>query len=685
MKKIALLSLLGVLGLGGIVYAHMAPKPMMGAIGGHGDRADPLDDLTTTFHAPLSATGFQDMSAPEDEVTGLPSPSYVWLGGDPTNDQVSDETYSETGSASAAIEAPFCAGGDYSDLTSCYGARQFDGTSASHWDASDSDPFDPGNGDFSYCLVGRVEDFTTATDRYWLKKSDTGGTKQWYINAPFSGFSGCTLTINSGTGGLKQALGPATQTRNGGWMGCCGTYDQDGNILTYDQQGNSGAAVPAGGGDATMDNAVTIGSFNGSNTLIGSIVGLWFWKGNILTADQIKDFFSVFFGVHDTVGDVNGAYTDTSTYCCFIEGQMECFDNDAPAVGCEVPPGRTGAGAPNNGGVLSVSANTVSNVYSRTLSSGWTDNGTSTVSCGQSSTPFRDGRTTCKLTDDDGAGEESITQSIDITALDTSDKIQVCIYAASDDAQNVDIKVDEDTGGACTPSTTQFTAGATTSSWTLHEFTHTVSDGDCTNMDLTISPVDDITDTSATGHAYVLVNTFLDVGSDTACPPYAETAAATLSYGDSYLTYDVSSSSVFAGDGTMDNRNTIRTTFSPLAQIGTNDHLFDVEDGGSDSLEMDLAYSGGTYTVTLYDATAASNLFSVASRTYSSGNEYDMVCSIDFDADDNELLEGSAQIDTDTTARTSGSYNRITITSDQGGTNQAVAGAIVRDFKMEKE
>lgn len=282
----------------------------------------------------------------------------------------------------------------------------------------------------------------------------------------------------------------------------------------------------------------------------GSVIYLAIWKqsdwlpgtaANATILDALaKDRASRFWGTREEVSQYTPTFAAAGPRCAWTStGKLDCYSATAPILGGTIPQGMTGAGTPSGGGYLSAPAGTQALLYSREFLTGWTLTGTTPVATSGVTSPFVDARATYAITDNDGAGEEYIAQTLDITALGTGDDIALCpISAVSSGTQVYTVSVTEQTGGSCTTTTTHYKPTATTT-WQQQAQSHTVLDGDCTQAVVTIRPYDVASGAAATGSVTLLANAY--TGRSYCQPYYVESTSAAVASGQDALSYDVAS------------------------------------------------------------------------------------------------------------------------------------------------
>lgn len=309
------------------------------------------------------------------------------------------------------------------------------------------------------------------------------------------------------------------------------------------------ADASARSADATSANKFTLGDYagGGAPAKTGVVYAALYkqsdWLPGTAANATILDALAAdrsarFWGTRESVGQYAPTFAAAGPRCAWTAaGKLDCYSTTAPILGATIPPGMTGAGTPSGGGYLSAPAGTQALLYSREFLTGWTLTGTTPVAASGVTSPFVDARATYAITDNDGAGEEYISQTLDITALNTGDDIALCpIAAVASSTQLYTVSVTEQTGGSCTTTTTHYKPTATTT-WQQQAQAHDVLDGDCTQAVITVRPYDVASGGAATGSVSVLMNAYL--GRNYCQPYYVESTSAAVASGEDKLTYDV--------------------------------------------------------------------------------------------------------------------------------------------------
>lgn len=473
------------------------------------------------FRAALARNG---MSAWNDLPAGFPAPTVAWLGSAPTLNSVDGSTVFTVAGTPDDVDTPFCPDGTWDDLTGgCMTAKRFvQGTE--RYDGTDVADC---TGDCSFCGLVRLS-LTNATYYYIASQADS---------TP----DGWVLYLNSGVVTIyvkPNGVGAATATsagdnRIGQWVLACGTVDADGNIVAYKNgAAGTGVARPAGtvtSGGSGMDIA-GLSAYGSEQRWPGDIAWVSYWQGTALTAAQMRTLADWVMGLHEEKGAAP-TFTNTGPTCCWIAGQLECFSDDFPRKGCEIPPGETGAGSPATCAYHAHPTVTNSLLRSRELNTTWTAVGTSVVATSTASV-FGDGRTMYKVTDDDGAAHEYIHQTI----AKSGATAEICVTAVTESGAGVVTVGLQETTGACAGAPAEVELGeivtGTTATRTCFARTHT--DADCTSIKIVLYPVDTDGGVTETGHAAMLAEVFHGI----AYAPgiYVETTTAGVASGNDQWT-----------------------------------------------------------------------------------------------------------------------------------------------------
>lgn len=493
---------------------------------------------STVFDAPLDSNGLPAADPGGSwPVTGVGAPDVAWWGDDPTGSGGKTTNLFTLTGTTTEIDTPFCSDGSFDDVTSgCLKARRFDGTSDYY--ESNVNQIADCTDDCSVCALIRSEQ-AVSNGTIAMQKANGGDDSGWdFMKVIVASGGDLYFYVEDTSANLvsvkwdKRVLG-----LKDGWLFFCGTHDNDGIMTPYlnaDADATSGSP-PVGVTSGAVP--MFIGSNVSSKHFRGDIVFVFYWD-SLLDATDVEELFQYFAGILDNEG-APVTFANTGPTCMWVDGEIECYSDDWPVIGAELPPGVTGAGSPASGYYSGLSF-TNSILGSRDLSAGggyWSEGNGGEVTCSQSSTPFRDGRTTCKVTDNEGGISEYVKQEI-THGLSNGNTIQFCVYAAADSPQVIDLRVTE-LNGTCSggAQSYEFAAGNTTTAWTQYEWTHTVIDDSCTHHRITLFPHDAADGAGGTGHFYAVVQLFSD---QDYCPPsYIETEGAAVTAGNDALVYDV--------------------------------------------------------------------------------------------------------------------------------------------------
>ena len=668
-----LLALLAVTALGAGAYdaaddtshpydAHLVSAVSDGVAGGE----------TVVFNAALSHNGIEP-ALTASSVAGLPAPDLQWWASDPLG-AGGDTSHTWTATGSPALRnTPYCPDGDYSDVTAtnCIKAREFTGSQSY---LSPLGAFDPNSGDFTICWVSQGGENVAAAKALAGTFFTPGFTIYQVTTDSFR-----VYVENDSVPGTYAAINDVKT--DSGWGIYCATYDEDGGAGGLVGYANGVADATTGvvaGGSMTMSTEkICIGAGdNGAGTCSAQatsrIAAFFAWYSKF-SADQVADFSDTWMGVFAD-GDVHPSVrTNVGPTCCWIDGAIDCFSDNHAKIGCTEPPGHAAAATPT-GGYFSQISYTNSVLYSRDLSTGWTDiPGAGVEACAQSATPFRDSRVTCRMTDDDAGNVEALSQAIDVTALDTSDTIMVCVYAYDPSGTVLDLQVDE--SGVCGGSSIDFAAKTIDTSWTAYEWTHTLADGTCTTATYKLSPADWAA-AANTGTAHAVVQVYLD---QDYCPPtYIETGASAVAAGADTLRFPDST-------GALSGPWVVSFDYAPFYVPATNaivQYLFGWDDGAAAGVLMAKqagtpapvqGYISGGWDLSDTTPGLAEGVYSSVSMD---GN---------FDTDVYHLSIGGVVQDTSTTARTAPpaiDQVAVGVVYSASPAGQSVGGAAIKNVRI---
>lgn len=639
--------------------------------------------LTTVFNAPLSSNG---ITAAEYAPSGFTAPTFLWLASDPTNDQLSAETFTKNGDPTE-VDSPWCPSGDFSDLTSgvnCMRAMRFDGTGDSY--SNSNDIFELDN-DMTLCALVKRDADDTAVNNVYLSKYDNTGGKGWLMRSVSSGAWSAVVNRDVGTIQVSQNTG----YKFGEWVLNCLSIDLDGDlILRTNAVGADNEPVPTGDGTNTEDFLIGDGTFSTDTEFQGDIAFVIGWDGTNLSDSQVKEWTWYALGLGTTTGHSVASYTtaDSAGSTCWVDGQLVEYSENMPKIGCTTAPLLTETGTETNMAFQADYTNSLT--YTRDLSN-WTETGTGVVTCSQSETPYLDGRTTCLVADDSASVAEYMSLTIS-PAMSTNDRYTLCIAARSAEGGDVgiDVAISGATGGACTPWTDNVSARSVDETkWHFITTTvGTVDDGDCTDLTIDIGVVQaggDFTDVSETGSAYVVPVGFY-VGSSASiavlCPQVfsSENTGSASSFGDDDLSYTISSPVVTAGGAWVDGASMMFDVQYHDDDITRSPVLLNVNDGSTSNYIEVQEIANNTYR--LLDNNDF-NIITSGARTVTTGTVYTIKATLNYSSDAYELFENDTSLGTasDSLASPSG-LTTINVGADDAGAVQSEDTIFIGNVKV---
>lgn len=539
-------------GLWAVLFSGTAHSPMYLDKAKGGAQAVRADGsiVTTYLNVPLDSNGFVAADPSSSwPVPGVAAPSVAWWADDPTGSGgKTTHTFTANGTPTE-IDSPFCTDGSWGDISTgeCMKAIRFDGASDYYATASPG-PASPDSGDFTACMLSRIHTTQSQAASYSVGQIESaGGGEGWsFYLVPVSGLY--TAVVRNDAAGVSLVDYVAMTVNAHNWEMLCYRSDHDGNITPY---ADAVADTPTAGPGGTLDPSAALSV--GSAQI--DIASVFFWD-SLLDATDILELWHYFTGILDMKGHT-ALFKNTGPNCCWVDGAVECFNDDFPLLGCELPPGFTGAGTPSDG---FYSGPAITNLVprSRTLNN-WAQVGTPTRTL-TSTDLFRSLIQTYRVCDDDGAAVEGVqSANVDVTDLDTSDEIQVCVYAKDSSGTVLDLQVDE--SGVCGGSTIDFAAKTITTSWSSYQWTHTLADGTCTTANYKLSPTDWGT-VGSTMCAEFVVQVFEDQRNSFCPPTYIETGASAVGGGNDSAEYDITGSAMLDGGGSLPQGTIIYSTFA---------------------------------------------------------------------------------------------------------------------------
>ncbi len=594
-------------------------------------------------------------------VPGVTAPTTCWVAGSPltTSGLGLAQTCSLDAGATTTINAPVCPDGDHGTIEagggSCLTARVFDGTGGyncgqDHNGSGAGAENDPNGGDYSLAIMWKVDPDTGGGDPMGVSIQESGTSVREIRMKTNSSNFGCRGSVRDGVTTANPTVANVTPAQ---WGICFLTYaasDGDTNGYLNGSANTANAAGPVGINFTSAD--LGIGKFGTSGQLgrvEATILFVALWKNLELTTDNVDAVALHWFGLTDGSDTrIPGIYRNTGPIAYWYDGQLEEMSDDLIFVGSEMGPNQTGAGTPTDGH-LALTNRLMPILQSRVLSATWGQTGTSVVVCSQSESPFRDTyHPTCKITDNDGAAAEFIDQTFDITSLDTSDNVAICLYTFASDTVTDDIDISIEELNGCGGSTTQFAAQDMAASHEVRQFIHTLDDGTCTDITLRIQPVSDggdLGDVSETGDAIVMVNVWPD--RDFCLPQFAETEGSTFTGPDNLLTYTLAADDgILNGSGALGGPYTVTLTWTPYLSAMPNPTDLFVIDGSSADMVLRVLTDE---TITLI-ANGSTTLITSSVQTLAPGTAITILVEFDFDVDQYALFINGAPEGTSSTA-----------------------------------
>jgi hypothetical protein len=369
-----------------------------------------------------------------------------------------------------------------------------------------------------------------------------------------------------------------------------------------------------------------------------------FWWNSLLDATDMEELWEYFAGLLDAKA-APVAFTNTGPICGWVDGKIECFADNWPVLGTEMPPGATGATTPADGMYFDY-VHTNSAIQSRTFSAGWVESGGNEIGAASDVGLFRDGRPTVALTDDSAGSYESITQTF---AKSGSTSAIVCAYAYALATETIQVLIGEITGGGCGTPSSFDRPDLTATTWTEVSLARTFTDAGCTSFTVSLYPaVGNPINVAETGTVHAVVQVFRD---QDYCPPtYIETAAAAVTAGDQAPIYDISGTDIIDGSGNLVGKKQIEFDFTPGTSANpATTYLFMLSDNSASDW-VALAWDTNEKLLLLDES---GTFITSSSAMNVPGTTYSVKAVINFTADDYEIFIDGSSEGTDATARTS--------------------------------
>src|SRR3990167_1165628 len=181
------------------------------------------NDDRVVFRAALARNG---VGAWNDLPANFPTPTVAWMGSAPTLNSVDGTTaFTESGTASSAVNSPLCADGGWDDLSQgCMATRR--AVAATVWTGANT--LADCTGDCSACTIYRMA--PTASTTGVVASQDDADAEGWKL---WNSTGRCGFYVENPAAGSANALCPAGDERAGSLVVVCGTHDYDGNTTAY--------------------------------------------------------------------------------------------------------------------------------------------------------------------------------------------------------------------------------------------------------------------------------------------------------------------------------------------------------------------------------------------------------------------------------------------------------------------
>jgi hypothetical protein len=515
---------------------------------------------TTYLDASFATTGLPQQNTTAGwPVPGVAAPTHTWWGSDPTGSGgATDLSCTLTGSTTT-VNTPLCYGGDWSDLSAstCMKAQYFDGTSTTRYSCGNHG--DIGTGSLTVCTIER---HGTSSGAYVSKRTAT--PNGWYVYGTYAALKLPLTNANTYAG----------HDFSNSWVTACFAVDRANDHIYGVTTGNNNTV--SAGTLSTTDYGtaaeLTIGNdpTGINNPFTGDIAAVLIWENTALTTAQMRAVVNYSMGV-DGLGSSTlvAQFASNASSCCWVSGQIHCFGQDVPPIGCDIPPGQTGSGTITDGGVLSLERTDNILKGSRLQNANWTEVGTSVVTnCTQTTTPLADGRPTCLLTDDDVGSVENITQVIaGPLGVAAGSILQFVAIARSSTASVLDLQIVE--SGVCTGSTKDFASATLDANWKMYSWPYTVGESNCTSYAFSVSPTD-FAGAAGTGSAQTLLMLIRDgsLGTKAYAPfGYVETASGAANGLGGSLYYPVTGAAFLDGSGHISDNTKVQVSWLPFLAV----------------------------------------------------------------------------------------------------------------------
>jgi len=613
----------------------------------------------TVFHAALPRNG---MGAWDDLPANFPTPAHVWLGSAPTNDSVTGTTEFTSNGSPASIYSPLASDGGWDDITNGMVANRFTG-SGTYYDSWD-DIGDPGTGDFTVCAITRG-----GTSGVYTAKRDSASGDGWAL---FPNSTVCSFLADDGSVS-RLASSTATISSNA-WGLCCGRITASGAAVQACMNGSCGTTAGTVGTVNVSRAWMVGGQFETHASLwTGDLVGVWLWS-SALTDAQMATLAAWVEGIHDEKG-ATPTFSNTGPTCCWVDGQIECFSDDFPRKGCEIPPGLTGGGSPATCAYHAQPSVTNSIIQSIDLHTTWTTSN-ATVATSTASW-YGDGRQQYKAVDADGTNAGYITQTLAKTATGTTSALCVCA-ATESSTGNVAMSYQETTGGGCSSPAEVFPAAlsfATSTAAKCGCAGVTYADANCTNVVIKLYPTDAVG--ASQGHAAMTAEVFK---AQTWIPSIdVPTTTAGVTAGADLLSY--AATGIVTG-GYLSGRYFIDMTYMPfIADYVNLQTLLQMDNGTAN--QRTLAYIDASEKWSFFTVPGGATDIAGGVFALTPGTSYRARWDLNYDSDKYQLLVDNVSQGTSTTARSNPSgQTTIRIGADSTPNLAYVPNACLQDVKI---
>lgn len=562
------------------------------------------------------------------------APTDCWTGNAPT--VCDDNAYTANGTPTTGINTPFC-----DRDGACLQAVYFDG-SDDWYDGDDAAEWQCAATDCTICALVAAGEATGDASGFIASSRDeddgVGDYAGWILlnqiaNLRFQG----AANQNGGAGTVNSVAGDNTAKLPFGWTLLCLSIDVDGNQV-LSANGEELDSDAAGGVNISSSKAVRIGNVQNlpsmaqNRRFTGLISRVWRW-GSALSSVQAA-------AITDYLGHLDARNSGTPYYyvagATITGGAAHCWDgstwqmfyDELVPVGCEMPAGLTGAGLQDSQGVLPFASRTNKITYADDLSS-WTAIGTPGVTDEGANGVYADKRPTYSIQDNSAAALEGVYLTTDIAALNTGSKIQICATAKADSGtETLDLKVNEQTGAGCSASTIEFTAITLTTALKRACWTHTVADGDCTEIDVELYAADaaDVANTGGKIHL-AAADQFNGTGTDSYPWIHIHTAGAAVANGTATLNWSSADGDIFSDNsGVMEDGTVILIDYTPMhSNVADTVVLWWAEDTATanDYVNLLRVANESIYVQAKSTASGAVNIFaSTAAYTWTPGTTY---------------------------------------------------------------